>query len=87
MGETFEQGWAARPFKEQFPELSGKEAKRLDDINAAITLLSIAGILTFSQSDLIRRKRMPKVVSAAISKARAAIAKATGGAAAQKDKP
>ena len=30
MSETFEQGWAARPFKEQFPELSDKEAERLD---------------------------------------------------------
>lgn len=68
----FEQGWAARPFKEQFPELSDKEAERLDKINAAITLLSIADILTFGQTDLIRKKKMPKVVSIAISKARAA---------------
>ena len=80
MSETFEQGWAARPFKEQFPELSDKEAERLDKINAAITLLSIAGILTFSQRDSIRQKKMPKVVAAAISKSRAAITKATGGA-------
>lgn len=78
MSETFEQGWAARPFKEQFPELSHKEAKRLDDINAAITLLSIVGILTFGQSDAIRQKKMPKVVSAAIAKARSAQAAQRG---------
>lgn len=72
MKETFEQGWAARPFKEQFPELSDNEAERLDKINTAITLLSMADLLTFSQTDAIRQKKMPKVVSAAISKARAA---------------
>lgn len=70
MSEKFEQGWAARPFKEQFPELGEKEAERLDKINAAITLLSIADLLTFSQTDAIRQKKMPKVVSEAISKAR-----------------
>ena len=72
MNETFEQGWAARPFKEQFPELPDAEAARLDKINAAITTLSMADILTFSQTESIRQKKMPKVVSAAISKARAA---------------
>lgn len=81
MSETFEQGWAARPFKEQFPELDDADAERLDKINSAITLLSMADMLTFSQTDAIRQKKMPKVVSAAVSKARAAIAKATGGAA------
>ena len=70
MSETFEQGWGARPFKEQFPELSDDAAERLDKINDAITLLSIADLLTFSQSDAIRKKKMPKVVSAAIVKAR-----------------
>ena len=72
MSETFEQGWAARPFKKQFPELSDKEAERLDRVNAAITRLSTADILTFVQSEAIRQKKMPKVVSAAIAKARAA---------------
>ncbi len=78
MKETFEQGWAARPFKEQFPELIDDEAERLDKINAAITLLSMADLLTFSQTDAIRQKKMPKVVSAAISKARAAQAAKQG---------
>lgn len=38
MSETFEQGWAARPFKEQFPEPSDREADRLDRLNCAIML-------------------------------------------------
>ena len=76
MVTVFEQGWAARPFKEQFPELSDKEAERLDKINAAITLLLMADLLTFSQTDSIRKKKMPKVVSTAIAKARVVQAEA-----------
>lgn len=72
MSETFEQGWAARPFKEQFPELTDAAAERLDKINAAITLLSMADCLTFSQTDAVRQKKFPKIVSKAISEARAA---------------
>lgn len=78
MKDTFEQGWSARPFKEQFPELTDIEAQKLDKINTAITLLSMADLLTFSQTDAIRQKKMPKVVSAAISKARAAQAAKRG---------
>lgn len=73
MDETFEQGWAARPFKEQFPELDDKAAARLDSINKAITTLMMSDCLTFSQADAIRQKKFPKVVSVAINKARAAL--------------
>ena len=36
---TFEQGWAAKPFKEQFPDMDTDVATRLDRINEAITKL------------------------------------------------
>ena len=39
MKETFEQGWSARPFKEQFPDLTDIEAQRLDEVNKAISTL------------------------------------------------
>lgn len=63
MTTTFEQGWAARPFKEQFPELPDREAARLDRLNAAITDMSMADLLTSSQRAAIRQKRFPKLVS------------------------
>lgn len=63
MSRTFEQGWAARPFKEQFPELSDKEAERLDRLNHAITDMYMADLLTTSQVDGIREKKMPKLVA------------------------
>lgn len=66
---TFEQGWAARPFAEQFPQLDAATAKRLDDYNHAITTLRLGGLLTDSQSDVIRSKKMPKVVGEALSAA------------------
>lgn len=59
---TFEQGWGAKPFKEQFPELADSQAKRLDDLNHAITTLSVHGFLTDSQIKIIREKKMPKSV-------------------------
>ena len=62
MSRTFEQGWAARPFKEQFPELPDREAERLDRLNRAITDMVMADLLTPSQSDAIRQKRFPKLV-------------------------
>lgn len=61
---TFEQGWAAKPFKEQFPQLSEAQAKKLDDLNSAITLLSIHGLLTDSQIKIVRGNKMPKAVEA-----------------------
>lgn len=60
---TFEQGWAARPFKEQFPDMPEREAARLDRLNAAITDMVMAGLLTDSQASAIRQKKFPKLVS------------------------
>lgn len=66
MSRTFEQGWAARPFAEQFPEMDEQEAKRLDHINTSITTLYLAGLLTDSQAKDIREKKFPKVVTKAV---------------------
>lgn len=63
MATTFEQGWAALPFKEQFPDLPEKEAARLDRLNHAITDMGMADLLTSSQVRDIRQKRFPKLVS------------------------
>ena len=43
---TFAQGWSARPFKEQFPELTDIEAQKLDKVNEAITRLYLDDMLT-----------------------------------------
>ena len=68
MTGTFEQGWAARPFAEQFPKMDAKEAERLDRLNHAITDLYMADMLTDSQVKAIREKKMPKAVSKAVAK-------------------
>lgn len=70
MSDSFEQGWAARPFKEQFPELSDKEAAMLDRLNMSITDMLVNDLLTDSQADAIRQKRFPKLVGATVRKAR-----------------
>ena len=70
MKVTFEQRWSARPFKEQFPELSDFEAQRLDKVNKAISTLYFDDMLTDSQLDAIRGKKFPRLVSKAISQAR-----------------
>lgn len=70
MSNTFEQGWAAKPFKEQFPELSEKEAERLDRLNMSITDMLLAGLITDSQSAAIRQKRFPKLVGEVVMTAR-----------------
>ena len=62
MSQTLEQGWAARPFKEQFPFLPDGKAERLDRLNRAITDMVMAGLITNSQHNSIRRKRFPKLV-------------------------
>ncbi len=67
---TFEQGWAARPFKEQFPELDEKAAARLDSLNDAITDMLMFDLLTDSQVQTIRQKKFPKLVSRELGKAR-----------------
>ncbi len=66
---TFEQGWAARPFKEQFPQLTQKDAEHLDKLNHCITYLRFADMLTDSQADAIRQKKMPRAVSKALKEA------------------
>lgn len=71
MSRTFEQGWAARPFAEQFPQMDAKEAERLDRLNHAITDLYMADMLTDSQVKAIREKKMPKAVSKAVAKMKA----------------
>ena len=67
---TFEQGWSARPFKEQFPELSDFEAQRLDKVNEGIYRLYFDDMLTDGQLDTIRDKKFPRLVSEAVSQAR-----------------
>lgn len=67
---TFEQGWSARPFKEQFPELSDFEAQRLDKVNEGIYRLYFDDMLTDDQLYKIRDKKFPRLVSEAVSQAR-----------------
>ena len=67
---TFEQGWSARPFKEQFPELSDADARKLDEVNKAISTLYFDDMLTDGQLDAIRDKKFPRLVSEAVSQAR-----------------
>lgn len=66
---TFEQGWGARPFKEQFPQLDDEDAAKLDEINGAITLLFAHGVLTYSMTSNAR-SRLPRVVAEALRNAR-----------------
>ena len=67
---TFEQGWSARPFKEQFPELSDFEAQRLDKVNEGIYRLYFDDMLTDDQLYAIRDKKFPRLVSKVVSQAR-----------------
>lgn len=69
MSTTFEQGWAARPFKEQFPQLSDASAERLDAINEAITTVYVGGIATHGWVDQIRKTKFPKIVAEALAEA------------------
>lgn len=69
MTRTFEQGWGARPFKEQFPILTDKEADRLDMLNRAITDMLLNDLITDSQMRKIRMHKFPKVVSKVLAKA------------------
>ena len=70
MKVTFEQGWSARPFKEQFPELSDFEAQRLDKANEGIYRLYFDDMLTDDQLYAIRDKKFPRLVSEAVNQAR-----------------
>ena len=60
---TFAQGWSARPFKEQFPELTDIEAQKLDKVNEAITRLYLDDMLTDDQLYTIRDEKFPRLVS------------------------
>ena len=70
MKVTFAQGWHARPFKEQFPELTHTEAQKLDKLNEAITMLYLDDLLTDEQLYAIRDEKFPRLVSEAVSQAR-----------------
>ena len=74
--ETFEQGWAARPFAEQFPELPAGRAAWLDRLNRSLTDVYLSGLMTDSAANAARNKKFPKIVSQELAKARRA-AKAT----------
>ena len=67
---TFAQGWSARPFKEQFPELTDIEAQKLDKVNEAITRLYLDDMLTDEQIYTIRDEKFPRLVSKVVSQAR-----------------
>ena len=67
---TIEQGWSARPFKEQFPELADAEAHRLDKVNESIYRLYFDDMLTDNQLYAIRDKKFPRLVSEAVEQAR-----------------
>ena len=70
--ETFEQGWSARPFAEQFPELPADRAAWLDRLNKGITDMRLSGLMTDSAVDAARSKKFPKIVSQELAKARRA---------------
>ena len=70
MKVTFAQGWTARPFKEQFPELTDTEAQKLDKLNEAITMLYLDDLLTDEQLYAIRDEKFPRLVSEAVNQAR-----------------
>ena len=75
---TFEQGWAAKPFKEQFPGMDESAAGHLDEINSAITTLLVGGMITYSQMTTIREKKFPKLVGQEIDKMDERVAKNRG---------
>ena len=70
MKDTFEQGWSARPFKEQFPELSDAEAKKLDEVNKAVCLLYLTDLITHAQNVSIRNTKFLKLVKGLLNQAR-----------------
>ena len=70
MKVTFEQGWSARPFKEQFSELSEADARKLDEVNKAICLLYFSDLITHAQNVSIRNTKFPKMVKGLLNQAR-----------------
>lgn len=61
---TIEMGWAARPFKDQFPDLAEKAAAALDADSAALTRLKIRGILTAGEHRKACQRFAAKVAKA-----------------------
>lgn len=53
---SFELGWSARPFKEQFPQLSDNEAMLFDEDNKALLRLRVRGYLTEKARDAVVKK-------------------------------
>ena len=70
MKVTFEQGWSASSFKEQFPELSDADARKLDEVNKAICLLYFTDLITHAQNVSIRNTKFPKMVKGLLNQAR-----------------
>ena len=70
MKDTFEQGWSARPFKEQFPELSQSDALKLDEVNKAVCLLYLTDLITHAQNVSIRNTKFAKMVKGLLNQAR-----------------
>lgn len=65
-------GWGAPPIKEQHPVLSDDIADHFDMDNAAISRLSVRGLLTMSQRDAAFKKltaRVEREIRTALSKA------------------
>lgn len=67
MSRQLIQGWGAPPMGEQFPELQPDAAEQLESLNAAITNLYMAGLLTNSVYNDLRTKKFPKFVSTVLS--------------------
>jgi hypothetical protein len=64
---TMTLGWLAEPFDVQFPELTAEAAKDFDQINRALTLLAVKGIVSPTERDKAR-KRFQKILEAALAK-------------------
>lgn len=67
-----ELGWAARPLKEQHPDLSDKVCADFDRDNLDLCRLIMRGVLTRSQAEQAR-KRLTKSIMEAIKSALAAL--------------
>ncbi len=62
---SFELEWGARSFKEQFPQLSDKQAELFDEDNKALMRLRVRGYLTDSVRDTVIKK-IGKALDAAL---------------------
>ena len=71
MTDAIEMGWAAKPIKEQFPQLPDAVANRLQMDSDSITHLSMRGIITTSENKKVV-SRFSGMVAAALKDARRA---------------